>query len=70
MRGIVVTSYELRALARQPMATLRWGGEACKDSAGNELKIGGLVADEMFGEGCVRGVIACDVGGGCNVLIG
>jgi len=52
------------------MATLRWGGEACKDSAGNELKIGGLVADEMFGEGCVRGVIACDVGGGCNVLIG
>jgi|EP00966_Prymnesium_polylepis_P288395 hypothetical protein len=45
------------------------GGAAIKDSEGNEIMEGALVADELFGQGFARGVIACETGGGFNVLV-
>eukprot|EP00966_Prymnesium_polylepis_P316655 7316675-Prymnesium_polylepis.1 len=51
------------------MATLRTpDGAAVKDNAGNDIKIGGLVDDDMLGQGFARGVVSC-VGGGFNVVI-
>ena len=43
------------------------GGAAVKDSEDNEIMEGALVADDMFGQGFARGVIACDAG---DVLFG
>ena len=52
------------------MATLmKPGGDPIKDSAGNEIKDGSLVADALFGQGFARGIVACEKGGGFNVLI-
>ena len=45
------------------------GGEPLKDAAGNELKTGQTVIDDIFGEGVVSGTAPLAQGEGLNVLI-
>ena len=52
-----------------PVLLLR-SGEPLKDAAGNQLKTGQTVTDEVYGDGIVRGTISLDRRGeGLNVLI-
>eukprot|EP00966_Prymnesium_polylepis_P019137 440840-Prymnesium_polylepis.1 len=44
-------------------------GSPIHDAAGNELKTGQTVIDDMFGEGIVRGTVPLARGEGLNVLI-
>ena len=45
------------------------GGNALKDAAGNEIKVGQTVVHTIHGEGIARGTIPLDRGLGVNVAI-